>query len=183
MEPCLLLLMLAFMPPKKVCIRQKLIFIHSSIYAAFSIAASVWASCLCPTQMLLTISTLKTIAWALILESVHFKPGSRMAGIEQVKKTEFLDMQVIRLCRQHRLTTALAYLFPRALLDYVAPVAELVIAIAKAKAEEQEAVAQGSLSERKASRALGFKLLVYLRTNFAGLTFPPGKGFEYAKCS
>ena len=85
-------------------------------------------------------------------------------------------MQVIRLCRQHRLTSALAYLFPRALLDYVAPVAELAVAIVNARADEQNSQEPDNPPPGwKLSKVLGFKLLTYLRTHFAGLTFPPGK--------
>jgi len=77
----------------------------------------------------------------------------------------------MRLCRQHHLYTALAFLFPRALLDYVAPVAELIVAVARAAEGLQQHGGSESWSQ---SKALGFKLLIYLRTNFAGLTFPPG---------
>jgi len=77
----------------------------------------------------------------------------------------------MRLCRQHRLYTALAFLFPRALLDHVAPVAELAVATARAAGHLQERDGDEAWSQ---SKALGFKLLVYLKTSFAGLTFPPG---------
>ena len=76
----------------------------------------------------------------------------------------------MRLCRQHHLYTALAYLFPRALLDHVAPVAELTVATAHASRSPQ-----GDTEDWSQADALGFKLLVYLRTSFAGLTFPPGQ--------
>ncbi len=81
------------------------------------------------------------------------------------------SMQVIKLCREYRLYTALAYLFPRALLDHVAPVAELTMATAAAARHSQGQPQEVSWSP---SKKLGFKLLVYLRTCFAGLTFPPG---------
>ena len=105
----------------------------------------------------------------------HIRPCRNYLAFEISGKADILVLQVIRLCRQHRLTSALAYLFPRALLDYVAPVAELIVAIATAKAEEHGSEAGIVQEAQKASRSLGFKLLIYLRTNFAGLTFPPGK--------
>lgn len=82
-------------------------------------------------------------------------------------------MQVVRLCRQHHLFTALAYLFPRALLDYVAPVAELIVAIAVAKSDKKSHAGY-KIVDWDLPKTLAFKLLVYLRTSFAGLTFPPG---------
>lgn len=80
----------------------------------------------------------------------------------------------MRLCRRHRLYTALAYLFPRALLDYAAPVAELTVAIGTAKLPQHHASTDTD-KEWPLSKTLAFKLLVYLRTCFAGLSFPPGE--------
>ena len=82
-----------------------------------------------------------------------------------------LDLnQVIRLCRQHGLFSALAFLYPRALLDFVAAAAELLVALvhAPAAANAQERGA-GSMQQ-----ALADKLLVYLRCCFRGQKFPPG---------
>ena len=84
-----------------------------------------------------------------------------------------------RLCRTHRLHSALAFLFTRALSDYAAPAAELLLAHAHAPADERPpAAADGHAPAlvpawgRK--RATGYKLLVYLRCCFAGRAFPPG---------
>ncbi len=104
-----------------------------------------------------------------------------------------------RLCRAHRLHSALAFLFTRALADYAAPAAELLLAHAHAPADPPQtldptefdrgsrtspagAAAGGAAAgggNAAASwgpkRAAGYKLLVYLRCCFAGRAFPPGE--------
>ena len=88
---------------------------------------------------------------------------------------------MVRLCRQHHLYSALAFLFPRALLDFIAPAAELTVAVAYASDEPPTAAGDpGSLAAWSERRQLAFKLLVYLRTCFRGLSFPPGKPWPSA---
>ena len=73
--------------------------------------------------------------------------------------------QVVRLCREHKLFSALAYLFPRALLDFLAPAAELLQAVMHAPPAE---------ARQKEREAYSYKLLIYLRCCFQGRSFPPG---------
>ncbi|KAK9840784.1 hypothetical protein WJX81_004448 [Elliptochloris bilobata] len=80
--------------------------------------------------------------------------------------------QVTRLCRAHRLHTALASLFTRALADYAAPAAELLLTATVAKPEACPA-AGAAWGERAAT---AYKLLIYLRCCFRGHAFPPGSG-------
>ena len=99
-----------------------------------------------------------------------------------VQRLTWDDGQVVRLCRQHHLYSALAFLFPRALLDFVAPAAELVVAVAYASDEPSTAAGDpDSLAAWSERRQLAFKLLVYLRTCFQGLSFPPGKRWPPAE--
>ena len=92
------------------------------------------------------------------------------------------DGQVVRLCRQHHLYSALAFLFPRALLDFIAPAAELTVAVAYASDEPATTAGDpGSLAVWSERRQLAFKLLVYLRTCFQGLSFPPGNYWPSAE--
>ncbi|KAH9322060.1 hypothetical protein KI387_016699, partial [Taxus chinensis] len=70
--------------------------------------------------------------------------------------------QVVRLCREHGLYSALIYLFNRGLDDFKAPLEELL------------AVAQDQ--KRPNAQAFGYKMLVYLKYCFLGLAFPPGHG-------
>ncbi|XP_022144189.1 vacuolar protein sorting-associated protein 8 homolog [Momordica charantia] len=70
--------------------------------------------------------------------------------------------QVVRLCRDHGLYSALVYLFNKGLDDFRTPLEELL------------AVLQTSKSER--ASAIGYKTLVYLKYCFSGLAFPPGQG-------
>lgn len=71
--------------------------------------------------------------------------------------------QVVRLCREHGLYSALIYLFNRGLDDFKAPLEELL------------AVAQDQ--QRQNAQAFGYKMLVYLKYCFLGLAFPPGHGY------
>ncbi|XP_058763100.1 uncharacterized protein LOC131636503 isoform X1 [Vicia villosa] len=70
--------------------------------------------------------------------------------------------QVVRLCREHGLYSALVYLFNKGLDDFRAPLEELF------------AVLQNSQKEN--AKALGYRMLVYLKYCFIGLAFPPGHG-------
>ena len=103
-----------------------------------------------------------------------------------------------RLCRAHRLHSALAFLFTRALADYAAPAAELLLAHAHAPADPPhtlhptpggsslaglganggaaDAGGRGNAGAWGPKRAAGYKLLVYLRCCFAGRAVPPGMG-------
>ncbi|XP_020519433.1 uncharacterized protein LOC18428491 isoform X2 [Amborella trichopoda] len=70
--------------------------------------------------------------------------------------------QVVRLCREHGLYSALIYLFNRGLDDFKAPLEELLV------------VAQDSQNVNAV--AIGYRMLVYLKYCFLGLAFPPGRG-------
>ncbi|XP_031498965.1 uncharacterized protein LOC116263380 isoform X2 [Nymphaea colorata] len=70
--------------------------------------------------------------------------------------------QVVRLCREHGLYSALIYLFNRGLDDFKTPLEELLI------------VAQDS--QRGDAVGIGYRMLVYLKYCFQGLAFPPGQG-------
>ncbi|XP_004514922.1 uncharacterized protein [Cicer arietinum] len=70
--------------------------------------------------------------------------------------------QVVRLCREHGLYSALVYLFNKGLDDFRAPLEELF------------AVLQNCHKEN--ATALGYRMLVYLKYCFIGLAFPPGRG-------
>ncbi|CAL8466179.1 g5715 [Coccomyxa elongata] len=93
--------------------------------------------------------------------------------------------QVTRLCRAHRLHSALAFLFNRALGDYTAPAAELLLAFLHAPDESPAESASESTGDSPAAsrsaawgarRATGYKLLVYLHCCLSGRAFPPGMG-------
>ncbi|KAL3676096.1 hypothetical protein R1sor_026044 [Riccia sorocarpa] len=71
--------------------------------------------------------------------------------------------QVVRVCRDHGLYSALIYLFTKGLDDFRSPLEELL------------AVAQHS-DDPQLARAYGLKLLVYVKYCFSGLAFPPGNG-------
>ncbi|KAF5201636.1 Vacuolar protein sorting-associated protein 8-like protein [Thalictrum thalictroides] len=70
--------------------------------------------------------------------------------------------QVVRLCREHGLYGALIYLFNKGLDDFKAPLEELLLVLQS--------------SEREISAAIGYRMLVYLKYCFTGLSFPPGHG-------
>ncbi|OIW02356.1 hypothetical protein TanjilG_08503 [Lupinus angustifolius] len=70
--------------------------------------------------------------------------------------------QVVKLCRECGLYSALVYLFNKGLDDFRAPLEELF------------AVLQNS--EKENATALGYRMLVYLKYCFTGLAFPPGHG-------
>ncbi|PIA34901.1 hypothetical protein AQUCO_03700277v1, partial [Aquilegia coerulea] len=70
--------------------------------------------------------------------------------------------QVVRLCREHGLYGALIYLFNKGLDDYKAPLEELLLILQS--------------SERDIAASIGYRMLVYLKYCFSGLSFPPGHG-------
>ncbi|KAF5732004.1 vacuolar protein sorting-associated protein 8 isoform X1 [Tripterygium wilfordii] len=70
--------------------------------------------------------------------------------------------QVVRLCREHGLYSALVYLFNKGLDDFRTPLEELMVVFRS--------------SQRESATALGYRMLVYLKYWFTGLAFPPGQG-------
>ncbi|PQQ16057.1 vacuolar protein sorting-associated protein 8 homolog [Prunus yedoensis var. nudiflora] len=70
--------------------------------------------------------------------------------------------QVVRLCREHGLYSALVYLFNKGLDDFRSPLEELLVVLQNSKKES--------------ATALGYRMLVYLKYCFSGLAFPPGQG-------
>ncbi|KAK9804391.1 hypothetical protein WJX72_010740 [[Myrmecia] bisecta] len=100
----------------------------------------------------------------------HFSRSGRPDAVERCvlhMDIASLDFnQVVRLCRLHRLHSALIYIFNRGLNDYTAPTAELLLAMLYA----------GGGEGGRARRATGYKLLVYLRCCLTGQAFPPGGG-------
>ncbi|KAI4355307.1 hypothetical protein L6164_004095 [Bauhinia variegata] len=70
--------------------------------------------------------------------------------------------QVVRLCREHGLYSALVYLFNKGLNDFRAPLEELFAVLLH--------------SQKESATALGYRMLVYLKYCFTGLAFPPGRG-------
>ena len=109
-----------------------------------------------------------------------------------------LCLQVVQLCRKHRLYSALTYISNRGLLDYTAPAAQLLLAHLQAASvtpapASAGATAEGSQLETsrpagseadpatgdaasgtQAGSLFGYKLLVYLRCCLTGKAFPPG---------
>mmetsp|Transcript_17781 Transcript_17781/g.42660 ORF Transcript_17781/g.42660 Transcript_17781/m.42660 type:complete len:1130 (+) Transcript_17781:439-3828(+) len=78
---------------------------------------------------------------------------------------ETMDLnQVFRLCRENRLYSALIYVNNRALGDYVAPACDLLV-------EHARSLLEGRIEDAK---AVGYKLLLYLRCCVRGEGFPPG---------
>ena len=86
-------------------------------------------------------------------------------------------LQVTRLCRTHQLHSALAFLFTRALSDYAAPAAELLLAHAHSSQGSRAGHEAGSPGTWGACTPTGYKLLVYLRCGLRGEAFPPGALF------
>lgn len=88
----------------------------------------------------------------------------------------------MKLCRTHRLYSALTYVLTRGLGDYIAPAVELLLALAGASsaAASADASAAGGTQAGPVSsagqRAAGLKLLVYLRCCLRQQQFPPGAG-------
>ena len=85
-------------------------------------------------------------------------------------------LQVTRLCRTHRLHSALAFLFTRALSDYAAPAAELLLAHVHGACPDSGGAADGTQQQTwSIGTQTGYKLLVYLKCGLQGEAFPPGE--------
>ena len=92
-------------------------------------------------------------------------------------------LQVTRLCRTHQLHSALAFLFTRALSDYAAPAAELLLAHAHGLQDSRAEPEGGSPGGWDGRTPTGYKLLVYLRCGLNGEAFPPGALFPIGRSS
>ena len=87
-----------------------------------------------------------------------------------------LAAQVTRLCRMHQLHSALAFLFTRALSDYAAPAAELLLAHVHGLPPDSQGNTNGGRQQEWGTKTqTGYKLLVYLKCGLSGEAFPPGK--------
>ncbi|KJE92646.1 Vps8-like protein [Capsaspora owczarzaki ATCC 30864] len=91
-----------------------------------------------------------------------------------------LDLhQVITMCRQHRLYTALIYVYNRGLFDYVSPMEELVQRLyqaVKGKGRAQAAATNDAAPSGMSSSdfSIGYKLLLYMSFCLTGRAFPAG---------
>ncbi|KAK6789795.1 hypothetical protein RDI58_013595 [Solanum bulbocastanum] len=96
----------------------------------------------------------------------HYSTKGWLQRVEQcVLHMDMLSLdfnQVVRLCREHRLHSALIYLFNKGLDDFRTPLEELFLILRDSK--------------RESATALGYKMLVYLKYCFQGFAFPPGRG-------
>lgn len=70
--------------------------------------------------------------------------------------------QVVRLCRDNGLYSALIYLFNKGLDDFKSPLEELLIVVQDVS--------------KPNAREFGYKMLVYLKYCLLGVAFPPGHG-------
>ena len=92
--------------------------------------------------------------------------------------------QVVRLCRAHRLHTALLDLFSRGLDDFVTPVVELMATErlgpldthTPSPSSSSASASTSAATTTAAADACRLKLLLYLRESFRGNWFPPGRG-------
>ncbi|CAI7802397.1 unnamed protein product [Closterium sp. NIES-53] len=101
--------------------------------------------------------------------------------------------QVVRLCRQHSLHSALIYLFTRALADFVSPAQQLLSTLLassssskahghgfggeRSREKQRHKKQEGeNKEEREEGRECGYRLLLFLKLTFSGLNFPPGSG-------
>lgn len=75
----------------------------------------------------------------------------------------------------HQLHSALAFLFTRALSDYAAPAAELLLAHVHGVSAGEHRGPDGDSHQWDAKTRTGFKLLVYLKCGLCGEAFPPGE--------
>lgn len=83
---------------------------------------------------------------------------------ERLHILSFLAPQVIRLCEQYKMYSALAYIYNQ-IRDYKKPIMDLLAAVVHSSSQEE-------------ARTFGYKLLVYLRCMFAGRQFPPMEAEE-----
>ncbi|KAK3004785.1 hypothetical protein RJ639_020124, partial [Escallonia herrerae] len=89
----------------------------------------------------------------------HYSMKGWLQRVEQC----VLHMDISSLdFNQHRLYGALIYLFNKGLDDFRAPLEELLVVLRN--------------SERESAAGLGYRILVYLKYCFSGLSFPPGHG-------
>ncbi len=88
-----------------------------------------------------------------------------LLGFKSRQSTKPQTPQVIRLTERHRLHSAALYVLTR-INDYRKPLVDLLGALAAATAAGEPAVA----------RAVGLKLLVWIRGAFKGRAYPPGSG-------
>ena len=111
--------------------------------------------------------------------------SQRLASVETANSSAVQAPQVLKLCRKHRLLSALVYMFTRGLQDYIAPAVELLMAqltvsieASTASAEDHHTAKPTNVSAVTDSRsgADGYKLLVYVRCCLRGQQFPPGAG-------
>ena len=72
---------------------------------------------------------------------------------------------MVRLSREHALFSALTYVFTHALDDYIAPLADMVWALAHLGQASDQDQTQGWLA---------YKALAYLRCSLGGRQIPPG---------
>ena len=76
----------------------------------------------------------------------------------------------------HQLHSALAFLFTRALSDYAAPAAELLLAHVHGVSPDGQGTLDGSPQQEWGIKTrTGYKLLVYLKCGLRGEAFPPGE--------
>ncbi|GMI98953.1 vacuolar protein sorting 8 [Hibiscus trionum] len=96
----------------------------------------------------------------------HYSSKGWLQRVEQcVLHMDILSLdfnQVVILCREHGLYGALVYLFNKGLDDFRAPLEELLVVLRN--------------SQRESASGLGYRMLVYLKYCFTGLSFPPGQG-------
>ena len=111
------------------------------------------------------------------LEQALHQPLSRPAWTLPIKSERCVaaPAQVTRLCRTHHLHSALAFLFTRALSDYAAPAAELLLAHAHAPPEGPHNELKDAQAEWGMKAKTGYKLLVFLKCGLSGEAFPPGQ--------
>ena len=92
---------------------------------------------------------------------------------------------MLKLCRKHRLLSALVYMFTRGLQDYTAPAVELLMAELTDPIDASTAGGQDNQTAGPAGASGAadpetgvdaYKLLVYLRCCLRGQQFPPGAG-------
>ena len=82
----------------------------------------------------------------------------------------------------HQLHSALAFLFTRALSDYAAPAAELLLAHIHGVPADEHRGHGGSLEQWDSGMRTGYKLLVYLKCGLGGEAFPPGECCAVPSC-
>ncbi|KAK3247175.1 hypothetical protein CYMTET_43317 [Cymbomonas tetramitiformis] len=104
----------------------------------------------------------------------HFALQEQAARVEQCvlhMDIASLDFnQVARLCKRHRLYSALIHIFNRGLNDFVTPLLDLFDMLPDTPSAGDAGIAAGEDMQYL------YKMLVYLRECFHGQCFPPGRG-------